>query len=114
LEGSAAAGSGGIPTFGLNGPGKVELPIRGLKMVMQGLRQWIGFVCDGAVCPLDGWVVFHFERTSPFRMLRVIEFHGGSIGGRRGSSKLEALTWEGNTDLVGRPEQLEKKDEDKG
>jgi hypothetical protein len=34
--------------------------MRGLKMVIQGLRQWIGFVCDGVVCGLDGWVVFHF------------------------------------------------------
>ena len=30
------------------------------KMVMQGLRYWIASVCDGAVCRLDGWVVFHF------------------------------------------------------
>jgi hypothetical protein len=37
---------------------------------------------------MDGWF-FIFERTSPFRILRVMGF----IGGRRGSSKLEALSW---------------------
>jgi hypothetical protein len=36
---------------------------------------------------MNGWF-FIFERTSPFRILRVM----GSIGGR-GSSKLEALSW---------------------
>jgi hypothetical protein len=38
----------------------------------------------------------------------------GSIGGRRGSSKLEALSWDGITDLFGRPEQLGKKMRIKG
>ena len=34
--------------------------------------------------------------------------------GRRGSSKLEALSWDGITDLFGRPEQLEQKMRIKG
>ena len=49
---------------------------------------------------------FIFERTCPFRILRDCL---GSIWGRRGSSKLEALSWDGITDSLGRPEQLEKK-----
>jgi hypothetical protein len=44
----------------LKAPRKGELPMGALKMVMQGLRLWIGSVCAGAVCRLDGWVVFHF------------------------------------------------------
>jgi hypothetical protein len=60
LEGCAAAGAGGIAACGLKAPRKGELPMGGLKMVMQGLRPWIGQVCAGEVCRVDEWVVFHF------------------------------------------------------
>jgi hypothetical protein len=106
LDGCAAAGSGGIAACGLKGAGEGRIADARSKDGHLGppLVDRVRLPMERCAGSMDG--CFSFLSAL---VLSTSCGSLGSVGGRRGSSKLEALSWDGITDPFGRPEQLEKR-----